>query len=56
MPRWARVYLPREDFARFGIDTHADTNGSAPASLRPVMEFEAHARANTIAPRRNCCR
>ncbi len=26
-----RVYLPREDFARFGIDVHALTNGSAPA-------------------------
>jgi phytoene synthase len=36
-----RVYLPREDFARFGIDAQALTNGSAPASLRPVMEFEA---------------
>ena len=24
-----RVYLPREDFARFGIDVHALTNGSA---------------------------
>jgi 15-cis-phytoene synthase len=36
-----RVYLPREDFARFGIDVHALTNGSAPASLHPVMEFEA---------------
>ncbi len=36
-----RVYLPREDFARFGIDAHAITNGSAPASLRPVLEFEA---------------
>jgi 15-cis-phytoene synthase len=36
-----RVYLPREDFARFGIDVQALTNGSAPASLRPVLEFEA---------------
>ncbi len=36
-----RVYLPREDFARFGIDTHALTNGTAPSSLRPLMEFEA---------------
>ena len=36
-----RVYLPREDFARFGVDVQALTNGSAPASLRPVMEFEA---------------
>jgi 15-cis-phytoene synthase len=36
-----RIYLPREDFARFGIDVHALTNGSAQESLRPVLEFEA---------------
>jgi phytoene synthase len=52
-----RVYLPREDFARFGIDPRVLTNGvstpkeqktglaggagSAPASLRQLMEFEA---------------
>jgi len=36
-----RVYLPREDFARFGIDVHALSNGSAPQSLQPLMEFEA---------------
>ena len=36
-----RVYLPREDFARFGIDAHALTNGSAATSMRPLMEFEA---------------
>jgi phytoene synthase len=36
-----RVYLPREDFARFGLDVHALTNGSARESLRPVLEFEA---------------
>lgn len=36
-----RVYLPREDFARFGVEVQALTNGSAPESLRPVMEFEA---------------
>lgn len=36
-----RVYLPREDFARFGIDVHTLTNGSARESLRPVLEFEA---------------
>ena len=36
-----RVYLPREDFARFGIDVHTLTNGSAPTTLRPLMEFEA---------------
>ncbi len=39
--RLGRVYLPREDFARFGLDVHALTNGSAPQSLRPVLEFEA---------------
>lgn len=36
-----RVYLPREDFARFNIDAHALSNGSAPQSLQPLMEFEA---------------
>jgi len=36
-----RVYLPREDFARFGLDVHTLTNGSAPEALRPVLEFEA---------------
>jgi phytoene synthase len=36
-----RVYLPREDFARFGLDVHAMTNGSAPTELRPLLEFEA---------------
>lgn len=36
-----RVYLPCEDFARFDIDVHALTNGSAPTSIRPLMEFEA---------------
>ncbi len=36
-----RVYLPREDFARFGVDIQSLTNASAPASLRPVMELEA---------------
>ena len=36
-----RVYLPREDFERFGIDVQALTNGSAPTVLRPLMEFEA---------------
>ncbi len=39
--RMGRVYLPREDFARFGLDVQAMTNGSAPALLRPVLEFEA---------------
>ena len=52
-----RVYLPREDFARFGVDMHVLTNGastetgqgpgpaggtaSIPPSLRELMEFEA---------------
>ncbi len=36
-----RIYLPREDFTRFGVDVHALANGSGPASLRPVLEFEA---------------
>jgi len=36
-----RVYLPREDFARFGLSTYSLINGSAPEVLRPVLEFEA---------------
>jgi phytoene synthase len=36
-----RVYLPREDMARFGVEPHALTNGTASTSLRPVLEFEA---------------
>lgn len=36
-----RVYLPREDFARFGIDVHTLTNGSAASAMRPLLEFEA---------------
>jgi 15-cis-phytoene synthase len=36
-----RVYLPREDFARLGIEVHALTDGSAPASVRPLLELEA---------------
>ncbi len=36
-----RVYLPREDFARFSLDPHGLMNGSAPETLRPVLEFEA---------------
>ncbi len=36
-----RVYLPREDFARFGIEVDALTNEAARASLRPLLEFEA---------------
>lgn len=36
-----RVYLPREDFARFGLDVHALMNGSTPTAMRPLLEFEA---------------
>ena len=36
-----RVYLPREDFARFDIDIHALSNGSVSTTLRPLLEFEA---------------
>ena len=36
-----RVYLPREDLARFGVESCSLTNGTAFASLRPVLEFEA---------------
>jgi phytoene synthase len=36
-----RVYLPREDLARFGAESYSLTNGTASAALRPVLEFEA---------------
>lgn len=36
-----RVYLPREDFVRLGIDVHQLTNGSTATSLRPLLELEA---------------
>ena len=36
-----RVYLPKEDLARFGVEARSLTNGTASASLRPVLEFEA---------------
>lgn len=36
-----RVYLPREDLARFGIEARSLTNGAPSAVLRPVLEFEA---------------
>jgi 15-cis-phytoene synthase len=36
-----RVYLPREDFTRFGLDSHALSNGSAATAMRPLLEFEA---------------
>jgi 15-cis-phytoene synthase len=39
--RLGRVYLPREDFARFGLDPQMLMNGSAPELVRPVLEFEA---------------
>ena len=36
-----RVYIPREDMARFGIDSHTLLNGNAATAWRPVLEFEA---------------
>jgi phytoene synthase len=36
-----RVYLPREDMARFGVEAHSLTNGTASTLFRPVLEFEA---------------
>jgi phytoene synthase len=36
-----RVYLPREDLARFGLDASALVNAEAAKLLRPVLEFEA---------------
>lgn len=36
-----RVYLPKEDLARFGVEARSLTNGTASAQLRPVLEFEA---------------
>jgi phytoene synthase len=36
-----RVYLPREDLARFDLDSKSLTNGAGPASFRKVLEFEA---------------
>jgi phytoene synthase len=36
-----RIYIPREDFVRFGIDPHVLQNGNAAVSLRPVLAFEA---------------
>ena len=37
-----RVYLPREDLARFDLCPAVLANGSAAAKLRPVLELEAH--------------
>ncbi len=52
-----RVYLPREDFARFGIDAHAVTNGSAADLDAPAAGVRGAACARLITvPRRNCCR
>ena len=36
-----RVYLPREDMARFGVEAGSLTNGTASTLFRPVLEFEA---------------
>lgn len=36
-----RIYLPREDLARFGLSTAALSNGSAASVFRPVLELEA---------------
>ena len=35
-----RVYLPREDLSRFGVDPRVLRNGSAASALRPVLAFE----------------
>ncbi len=35
-----RVYLPREDLARFGLEPRSLANGAGPASFRKVLEFE----------------
>jgi phytoene synthase len=36
-----RVYIPREDLTRFGIDPHVPANGSAATAFKPVLAFEA---------------
>lgn len=36
-----RVYIPREDLKRFGVDAHVLSNGTAAAAMRPVLAFEA---------------
>ena len=36
-----RVYLPEEDFRRYGVETGALNNGNAAVKLRPVLELEA---------------
>jgi phytoene synthase len=35
-----RVYLPREDLARFDLEPRSLANGAGPASFRKVLEFE----------------
>ena len=46
-----RVYLPREDFARFGVDAHALTNGSAPAVVASAAGIRGAARARILSRR-----
>ncbi len=36
-----RVYLPCEDFRKFGLDAGALNNGTAATAMRPLLEFEA---------------
>jgi 15-cis-phytoene synthase len=36
-----RVYLPCEDFRRFGLEASTLNNGNAAATFRPLLEFEA---------------
>ena len=43
-----RVYLPREDFARFGLDVRAMTNGSAPEDVAPRSGVRSSARARIL--------
>ena len=51
-----RVYLPKEDLARFGVEASALANGAASASLRPSAGVRSRpGRASSIARRTNCC-
>jgi phytoene synthase len=36
-----RIYLPCEDFRKFGLDANALSNGNAATLMRPLLEFEA---------------
>jgi phytoene synthase len=36
-----RIYLPCEDFRKFGLDAEALSNGNAATAMRPLLEFEA---------------